>query len=110
MALPGSVARAPVGAHGFDTDTKLTAGSARNLQRTGFTFRIRYVSRADSEAGSDLTTVGATAILSAGLALMPVQHVARAGWLPSAALGTTNGKNAAKNAGTVGFPPGVNLW
>ena len=110
MPLPGSVARAPIGAHGFDTDIKLTAASAGNLQKRGFTFCIRYVSRADSEPSSDLTTAEATAILRAGLALMPVQHVARAGWLPSAALGTTNGKNAAKNAGTVGFPAGVNLW
>jgi hypothetical protein len=110
MALSGSVKSAPVGAHGFDTDTKLSAASARNLRQAGFVFCIRYVSRADSEASSDLTTAEATAILNAGLALMPVQHVAKSGWIPSADLGTNNGKNAAKNAGSVGFPAGVNLW
>jgi hypothetical protein len=110
MALPGSVTRASVGAHGFDTDTKLTMASARHLQKAGFAFCIRYLSRADAEADSDLTTAEATAIINAGLALMPVQHVARAGWLPSATLGTTNGKNAAKHAQSVGFPVGVNLW
>src|SRR5207244_7123083 len=80
------------------------------FSHVGFDFGIRYISRAESEAPSDLTANEASAILNAGLALMAVQHVAKAGWLPSAALGTTNGRNAAKNANSVGFPAGVNLW
>ena len=82
MALSGTVTRAPVGAHGFDTDTKLTAATARKLRQAGFDFGIRYVSRAESEAPSDLTANETSAILNAGLALMAVQHVAKAGWLP----------------------------
>jgi len=110
MPLSGTVTRAPVGAHGFDTDTKLASATARKLRLAGFEFCIRYVSRAATQPASDLTTSEANAILSAGLALMAVQHVARSGWLPTAALGTTNGTNAAKNAVSVGFPTGVNLW
>ena len=49
-------------------------------------------------------------ILGAGLALMPVQHVAMTDWLPSAELGTYHGKNAAKHAAEIGFPAGVNVW
>jgi hypothetical protein len=41
---------------------------------------------------------------------MPVQHAPKAGWKPTAALGTTFGTNAAANAKAVGFPPGVTLW
>ena len=48
--------------------------------------------------------------LDAGLALMPVQHVAPENWSPSQALGTRNGKNAAKHAQQIGFPEGVNVW
>ncbi|BBL71702.1 hypothetical protein MoryE10_23080 [Methylogaea oryzae] len=48
--------------------------------------------------------------MAAGLALMAVQHVAPAGWTPSAALGTSNGVNAAANAKSVGFPSSVNVW
>lgn len=49
-------------------------------------------------------------ILSAGLALMAVQHVAPAGWVPSAELGIEQGHWAAANAASVGIPAGVNVW
>jgi len=57
-----------------------------------------------------LSAAEANAILDAGLALMPVQHVRTAGWKPSAVLGETDGTFAAQNSGLVGFPPGVNVW
>lgn len=76
----------------------------------GFSFCLRYVSRQAVEPPGDLSAAEAAAILNAGLALMPVQHVARAGWVPSGALGTTNGQNAATHTGNIGFPPGVNVW
>src|SRR6266487_7079156 len=31
-------------------------------------------------------------------------------WSPSQALGTRNGKNAAKHVQQIGFPEGVNVW
>jgi hypothetical protein len=41
---------------------------------------------------------------------MSVQHVAPENWSPSQALGTRNGKNAAKHLRQIGFPKGVNVW
>jgi len=38
------------------------------------------------------------------------QHVDEPGWSPTGPLGTNHGKNAANNVGSVGFPPGVNVW
>lgn len=61
----------------------------------------------DSENNYDLDRDEAQAILSAGLALMPVQHVRYAGWMPDASLGTQTGKTAADNAIHVGFPSKV---
>jgi hypothetical protein len=48
--------------------------------------------------------------LDSGLALMPVQHVRKAGWLPNGTLGQQYGQDAATNAQSVGFPAGVNVW
>ena len=58
----------------------------------------------------DLSDAEANVILDAGLALMVVQHVAPENWSPSQALGTRNGKNAAKHVRQIGFPDGVNVW
>jgi hypothetical protein len=63
-----------------------------------------------AESPQDLTTQEATDILNSGLALMPVQHVRKPGWSPSASLGQQDGQNAASNAQDVGFLVGVNVW
>lgn len=52
----------------------------------------------------------AQAILGAGLAIVPVQHVRPAGWMPTAAMGKEDGMAAAKNAAAVGCPAGVCVW
>ena len=41
---------------------------------------------------------------------MPVQHFEGEGWVPSEALGSQYGRNAAANAGAIGFPQGINVW
>jgi Domain of unknown function (DUF1906) len=110
MPLLGIVAGATSGAQGFDTDTIVTAAAAQQLRSAGFSFCLRYLSRALGQSSGDLTQAEATRILDAGLALMAVQHVSRRGWVPTAELGTTYGQNAASNAAEVGFPPGVNIW
>jgi len=61
-------------------------------------------------APTDLSKSEAEAILGAGLALMAVQHVDGAGWLPSRALGRRHGQAAMGNARAVGLPVGVCLW
>jgi hypothetical protein len=110
MPLPGTIQAAPSGAHGFDCNTKLTANSAAGLRSAGFTYAIRYVTRSATPPAGDLSAAEARLILNAGLALMPVQHVAPAGWVPTEAKGKTNGVNAVSHVNAVGFPAGVNVW
>lgn len=110
LELPGTVEPASAGTRGFDTDTVLTSDSAGAFASEGFRFAIRYLTRDGPEQESDLTSQEALAILQAGLALMAVQHVAAAGWVPSAELGLKQGHWTAVNAASVGLPPGVSIW
>jgi hypothetical protein len=107
--LAGMVESAPSGLVGFDADTKLDLATAKLFRQSGYAFCLRYISL-DGEDSGDLDQDEAQAILSAGLALMPVQHVRYSGWMPDATLGTQTGKNAADNAIHVGFPVKVNIW
>ena len=109
MPLPGRVLAAPPGVHGFDTNSVLNRRICEVAKARGFEFCIRYLSRQDVQPTGDLSEAEANVILSAGLALMPVQHVAPQNWSPSQALGIRNGKNAAKLARQIGFPEGVNV-
>ena len=110
MMLPGRVTSAPPGLHGIDTSGVLNEEHCQVAKSRGFSFCIRYVSRTAGQSASDLSEAEARTILSAGLALMPVQHVAREGWSPTKQLGTTFGKNAAAHVFHIGFPQGVNVW
>ena len=110
MPLPGRVVAAPPGVHGFDANSVLNHRICEVAKARGFEFCIRYVSRQDVQPVGDLSDAEANVILDAGLALMVVQHVAPENWSPSQALGTRNGKNAAKHARQIGFPDGVNVW
>ena len=109
MALSGSVQSAAPGLLGFDSNTVITAAVAKNFVDQGYSFCIRYLSRG-AEAASDLSAAEADVILQSGLALMAVQHVRKAGWQPTGALGQQDGQAAGQNAATVGFPGGVSLW
>ena len=77
MPLPGQVFSAPPGLHGIDTNTVLDGSHCRAAKARGFSFCLRYVSRGEREQANDLHEAEARTILRAGLALMPVQHVAR---------------------------------
>jgi hypothetical protein len=110
MPLPGTVQPAPSGALGFDANSHISANVAQQFASQGYQFCVRYLSRGPVQAAGDLSAAEANAILGAGLALMAVQHVRMAGWSPTAALGQSDGTNAAANATTIGFPPGVNIW
>jgi hypothetical protein len=110
MVLPGSIQAAPSGALGFDADSPVSAKVAQLFVSQGYTFCVRYLSRANGQAPGDLSPAEANAILAAGLGLMAVQHVRMPGWLPTGALGQTDGTNAASNAAAIGFPPGVSMW
>src|SRR4029077_5547314 len=108
--LPGQVFAAPPGLHGIDTNTVLDWDHCTAAKARGFSFCLRYVSRGDREQANDLHEAEARTILNAGIALMPVQHVARAGWAPTQSLGTSYGRNASAHVREIGFPPGVSVW
>ena len=110
MTLSGRITSAPDGALGFDTNTSISRAVAQQFRGDGFRFCLRYLSLGAGQQAGDLTTAEANHILDGGLALMPVQHVRRAGWQATGDLGTSTGLHAANNAQSVGFPPGVNVW
>jgi hypothetical protein len=112
MALPGQVQSAPDGARGFDCDFVLKGATLTALAKH-FDFCVRYVSlKAGGPfvADDDITETEATAILQAGLAIMPVQHVFNPGFFPNGPRGAVIGTRAADNAKAAGFPASVNLW
>ena len=109
MSLEGAVQSAITGLLGFDSNTVITAAAAQNFFAQGYRFCLRYLSRGP-ESPSDLSAAEAEVILQSGLALMAVQHVRKAGWQPTGALGQQDGQDAAQNASDVGFPPGVSIW
>ncbi|HEX8164637.1 MAG TPA: DUF1906 domain-containing protein [Beijerinckiaceae bacterium] len=110
MALPGTVVSAPSGRIGFDTDRVLDRAHCHEARRRGFDFCLRYVPRGARPQRGDLTVAEARIILDTGLALMPVQHVARSPWSPSKSLGEEYGRNAAAHVERLGFPGQVNVW
>lgn len=109
MALAGKVQSAAPGLLGFDCNTPVTAKVAQAFISSGYSFCVRYLSRT-TQGKSDLSAAEANTILDAGLALMAVQHVRKPGWQPTADLGQQDGAAAAKNAASIGFPAGVNIW
>jgi hypothetical protein len=110
MSLPGSIQSAPSGSLGFDADTVISSSVAQQFAQQGYQFCLRYLSLGAGEDPGDLSPQEAVNILTAGLGLMPVQHVRSPGWYPTGDLGQQDGANAGANALAVGFPPGVNVW
>ena len=110
MGLPGQVEGAIPSVLGFDSDTVVTAAVAQQFYAAGYKFCLRYLSLGGQESPQDLSSQEATDILNSGLALTPVQHVRKAGWLPNGVLGQQYGEDAAANAESVGFPAGINVW
>ena len=109
MPLDGHVLASTDGLKGFDVNRPVAADAAAAFFARGYRFAIRYVRRKEQHS-YDLSAKEARAILASGLALMLVQHVANAGWTPSARLGATYGNTAAREAARVGLPPGVTVW
>ena len=111
LMLPGTVQKAPAGLSGFDVNAVLTAGAALSFKNAGYAFCIRYIPRTAALMAGNLTNAEALGILNAGLALMPVQHVALPGCSPTTNLGTIYGNYAATYASqVVGLSLGVNIW
>lgn len=108
--MTGKPSTAPAGARFFDCDTPLHAPALAAFKSHGFSGAARYLSRTIGQTPGDLSIGEARAILGAGLAIVPVQHVPAAGWTPTAQKGTDYGRAAAWNAASVQCPAGVCLW
>jgi hypothetical protein len=108
--LAGRVEAAADGAIGFDTSGRVDEEAAKKFKANNFKFCLRYLSLNPKQGKNDLTVKEANGILSAGLGLMPVQHVRKGSWRPTAAMGSGDGKHAVKHAQDIGFPPGVCVW
>jgi hypothetical protein len=108
--MSGKTGIAPHGATFFDCDSPLSAAAARAFRSAGFSGAARYLSLTMGQIEGDLSTGECAILLAAGLAIVPVQHVRRAGWVPSALTGAHDGRAAGWNAGQLGVPKGVCLW
>jgi nucleotide-binding universal stress UspA family protein len=107
----------PIGTLGFDSNVPITAAIAKLYVARGYRFCIRYVSRDDGlrqynslHGTADISSSEANNILNAGMALMIVQHVPKAGWAPNPSIGRTWGEKAAAYASEAGYKEGCNLW
>jgi hypothetical protein len=108
--LSGTAQAAPAGVKGFDVNRIINDKQADAFWNAGFRFALRYVGREAMDPKKDLSTQEAEMLLSKGFALMPVQHVLKGEWMPTASLGSEYGANAARFSQQIGFPPGVNVW
>lgn len=107
--MPGTVKIASPGL-GFDVNQPLSAEQAIAFKGAGYLFVVRYLPRTPALIKGNLSDTEITAIQSAGLCLMAVQHVPNPGWNPSAGLGTQYGEYTAVYAAAIGLLKGMNLW
>jgi hypothetical protein len=99
----------PDGSKGFDANQRVTPEQARDAVAKGYTFAARYVRRSAAN-NHDLIAGEMATLLTAGLGLAVVQHVALEGWIPAASLGASYGSIAANEATHAGVPRGVTVF
>lgn len=100
---------APTGTLGFDANNVTTAVAAA-FAKAGYEFAVRYIRR-DQARPNDLSTSEIAALHSAGLAVMPVQHVESEDcWRPTGEKGRQYGANAVDACRRLNLPPGVSVW
>jgi hypothetical protein len=100
------------GSFGFDCNTIVRPADAARFVKAGYTFAIRYVPRVGA-LPHDITAAEFRMLLNAGLGVMLVQHVERAGppwWPPLETKGMAYGERAAEYARDIGYPIGATLW
>ena len=91
-----------VRALGVDTIATLSSTNAAAFKNSGYSFVVRYL--------GSLSSAELDNILNSGLALMPVSYSRAGGWVPSAALGTSDGLNMVKDLKALGLPTGITVW
>ena len=55
MPLPGTIESAPDGALGFDANTPVSLTVAQQFAEQGYSFCLRYLSRATTQGSNDLS-------------------------------------------------------
>lgn len=93
---------APFPALGVDCITVLNATSAAALKAAGMRFAIRYL--------GSITPIELAEILGAGLVFMPVTFSRAPGWVPTAAMGTSDGQTDVQHIKALGLPSGCTVW
>jgi hypothetical protein len=96
------VAKAFVGALGFDCVAIIDEAMARTAYANGCRFAVRYL--------GSLSTGERNVILDAGLALMPVTYCRAPGWVPSGTMGYGDGHESVTHLRAAGIPQGVTVW
>lgn len=121
MTNSATVGTLPPGTKGFDCNVRLSASDVQAFVQRKHRFVMRYVRRAAAN-DHDLTTGEMLTILTGGLAVGVVQHVAPEGWNPRAienqrraastifGSGAAYGATAAEEARAVGLPKGAGVW
>jgi len=104
-----SIGQLTAGVRGVDCNRPLSGSDATAFLAKGFQFAVRYVRRTQQHA-YDLTASETADILSAGMGLMVVQHVAPPGWLPTGDDGALYGNTAARESITAGLRLGSTVW
>jgi hypothetical protein len=98
------------GARGFDCNTPVSAADASAFVAAGYMFAVRYIPR-EVVHSHDLSVDEVQRLWTAGLGVMPVQHVeSESSWLPSAAKGDRYGQVAADTTLGLGLPPRTTVW
>lgn len=103
------IGKLPDASRGFDANQRITPAQARDAVHKGYTFAVRYVRRAVRN-DHDLIAGEIATLITAGLSVSVVQHVAPEGWIPFANLGAAYGAIAAEECRAVGLPRGVTVW
>jgi hypothetical protein len=101
QAMPGNA---------FDVDQPLSNAQAAEFVKAGFKACVRYFPLNASDVAGCLTSLELQALLSAGLAVMVVQHVDAFPWSPTASLGTSHGSYAVSYAKAIGYPIGGPIY
>lgn len=90
------------GSRGLDTDTPISANLAKTFYALKFDFVVRYL--------SDVTVAELGAILASGLGLALVTHARAPGWLPTEAMGASDGAADVAALKALGVPSSMVLF
>lgn len=107
----------PPGARGIDTDTRITAATAKAIAEwrdptdgSSIAFVLRYKPFSGAkDASGDLDPVELADLTQAGLLVGVVQHVREPPWSPSGTRGSADGLALVAAARATGLPEGMTL-